>query len=244
MFKVFIDNRERSLIQIFVENGVSHETKNLDLGDILILDATNDVVVAIIERKSLRDLKASISDGRYKEQKQRLLKNFNLKNILYIIEDYHSFSKLNDKSLESSIIHNIFRDEIKTLFSADIKDTYNIILALLDRIIKHPEYFIVSPDSLDKKEECSYFQMPSSSMKKAVSFENVQKQMLCQIPAISSKAAQSLYDEFKSIHKMLKYFQDKDQIYIREHLNKLKVNDRKISKRIVENLITYIFIHT
>ena len=44
--------------------------EQLPLGDIIINDGLNDLV--IIERKSLSDLAASIKDGRYEEQSYRL----------------------------------------------------------------------------------------------------------------------------------------------------------------------------
>jgi ERCC4-type nuclease len=97
MYQVYIDCRERHLITLFEENSITFVSKSLDIGDILIT-YENEKVYCIIERKSVKDLNASLKDGRYKEQKQRLLNNFDKKNILYILEDYISFESLNDRS--------------------------------------------------------------------------------------------------------------------------------------------------
>ena len=61
-------------------------TASLPIGDILISD--NDVDESIIiERKSLRDLSASIRDGRYEEQSYRLNgSTYHNHNIIYLIE--------------------------------------------------------------------------------------------------------------------------------------------------------------
>jgi len=85
-------------IQIVVEN--------LPLGDVIIENSGIEAV--IIERKSLRDLAASIKDGRYEEQSYRLnglpIHNHN---ILYLVEgDMNKF--------------NVFKDRMEklTLYSA------------------------------------------------------------------------------------------------------------------------------
>lgn len=65
-------------------------TEPLPIGDIIICnnaDPSNPVDLVIIERKSLRDLSASIKDGRYEEQSYRLngLPHHN-HNIVYLVE--------------------------------------------------------------------------------------------------------------------------------------------------------------
>ena len=85
-----IDNRERDLIQLFQNNNVAIQSYNLDIGDIQIhyVDENNeDYLLTIIERKTYDDLSTSIKDGRYKEQKNRILNSIpqNIRKI-YLIE--------------------------------------------------------------------------------------------------------------------------------------------------------------
>ncbi|NBT86539.1 MAG: hypothetical protein EBT45_08645, partial [Alphaproteobacteria bacterium] len=63
------------------------ESRVLPLGDALITDET-DTIVLLIERKSLTDLLASIKDGRYEEQSHRLIHSSGVQphHIVYIIE--------------------------------------------------------------------------------------------------------------------------------------------------------------
>lgn len=258
MFKLYIDCRERHLIELFEADGCECNKKALDIGDILITDE-NDKVYCIIERKSIKDLNASLKDGRYKEQKHRLINNFNKKNILYILEDYVSFQSLDDKKLESAVIHSLFRDEIKFIFSRNLKDTYRIVTSIFERVIKHPHYFEATSEATSegtsegtseitreatesKEGGKGYFNMTTIKKSSNDDVRSIQKHMFCQIPGISEQTATCLYDHYGGLHKMLLSFQDKEEDAISSELNAIKCNNRKISKRVVENIIKYVVV--
>ena len=99
---LYIDNRETALIENFKEfeanlKKFQVEVCALKVGDILISrnvpsesDSNTDIyknAVLIFERKTCADLLSSINDGRYREQKSRLLSNFKKSQICYIIEN-------------------------------------------------------------------------------------------------------------------------------------------------------------
>jgi ERCC4-type nuclease len=237
MMKVYIDCREHQLVQLFIENEIDIIKKQLDIGDILITNE-EDVVLCIIERKTVQDLLASIKDGRYKEQHSRLTANFNLKHILYVIEEYKSFSSLDNKSVESSIIHTLFRDDTKFLFTRNINDTFYLIQALLLRIENHPEYFQTS--GFEKKEESVFVK----TMKKSSndSKDSVNHQLLCQIPGISSQSAQAIRHKFGSICCMITQLHEMSEEEKKKELSGIKVNGRKLNKTIVENILKYVFV--
>ena len=71
--ELLIDNRETKIKEHF-KNKDYVTIENLELGDIIF--KYNNEIVLIIERKTLSDLAASIKDGRYNEQKKRLLSNY------------------------------------------------------------------------------------------------------------------------------------------------------------------------
>ena len=87
-----VDTRETALIKLIRnDNNINNITtiKSLDIADIII--KYNDKDYLVIERKSLKDLAASISDGRYSSQKLRLKKyaidnKIIMSNIVYLIE--------------------------------------------------------------------------------------------------------------------------------------------------------------
>ena len=81
--QIIVDSRETKLFSLLTErdldiykDNISIQKEQLELGDIHII--FNEITY-IYERKTVNDLLSSIKDGRYKEQKNRLLANsFNL----------------------------------------------------------------------------------------------------------------------------------------------------------------------
>ena len=111
-----IDNRERDLIQSFTNNNIKIETQNLDIGDIQIIYIDDNCMehnLVIIERKTYDDLSTSIKDGRYKEQKNRILNSVsnNIRKV-YLLEGNKNDFKLPTNVLEGTIINTIVRDNI------------------------------------------------------------------------------------------------------------------------------------
>lgn len=85
---IYIDTRESKLRELLEKNEETFITKPLELGDILIEHPNRQI---LIERKTIADFHASITDGRYKNQKLRLLewrnKEDGRKNIIYLFEE-------------------------------------------------------------------------------------------------------------------------------------------------------------
>jgi ERCC4-type nuclease len=219
VFKIIIDSREQKLISNFPENETT--TASLFLGDVAITD-DDDNVILIFERKTLSDLKASVFDGRYKEQKKRLTENFSNRQIMYLIEGFQKFDKL-DEILLSSLIHSIFRDNINVLFTKDPADTATAIKAIHKRVCKNPSYFI------DEEQKRTCYSNPI--LMKHKNDQDVQINMLCQIPGISTATANALIKEFGSMNCLMNVMNDSS-----EYIDDFKVNDRKINKNAVSNL--------
>ncbi|KAJ1926928.1 Crossover junction endonuclease mus81 [Tieghemiomyces parasiticus] len=105
-YQIFLvlDNREirsrtdRGFIRVELENrGVPVLIRNLELGDIMWVarpysctDADEELFLGyIVERKRMDDLVASIRDGRYKEQKNRL-RSCGAEHVIYLVEGSHA----------------------------------------------------------------------------------------------------------------------------------------------------------
>ena len=113
-----IDCREMKLIQLLTgllkeddKEKIKMVTENLPLGDIILCDDLGKEK-AIIERKSLADLAASIRDGRYKEQGYRLNQcSLHNHQIYYVIEGdlrfYKPYKGLPDKKALLSAMTSI-----------------------------------------------------------------------------------------------------------------------------------------
>jgi ERCC4-type nuclease len=110
-----IDNREKDLIEVIKKNissidtfkDIGIEISALPLGDVIINDGEKDVV--IFERKTIRDLAASIRDGRYTEQSYRLNgSNIHNHNVIYLIEgDIAKFSSFNNSITKAAIYSSL-----------------------------------------------------------------------------------------------------------------------------------------
>lgn len=236
--KTYIDCRESGLITLCTNANFEFIQKSLDIGDILITNE-EDVVLCIIERKTTSDMIASIKDGRYKEQHNRLVNNFDKKHILYIIENYKSFSTLIDKRLESSIIHSIFRDDLKFMFSKNLEDTFYMIQSIFERVQKNPSYFM--PNQTCSSTETNNYFHQKNIKKTTNSIESVNANLFCQIPGVSSKTAFGLVGEFSTIYNMISTLKqlesEAEQISL---LSGIKINSRKMNKSIVQNIIDFL----
>jgi ERCC4-type nuclease len=146
--ELHIDNRERELIHS--SKFPNAKLSNLELGDIVI--KYNDKTFAIFERKTLADLAASIKDSRYKNQKKRLLENYDVKKIYYIIEGVLDYAvpeqvdvKINgiSKNTLLSCIYNMsFRDHIQVFRTSGINETIALIQGVFKRVSEDPEKYV------------------------------------------------------------------------------------------------------
>lgn len=216
MINVLLDTRETKLIDYLKEREldkysgkITFDVKPLDIGDIHI--CFNDKVF-ILERKTIRDLLSSIKDGRYKEQKARLLASGC--DISYVIEGDDIISSYDEKNrhiLSSIYINTLYRDKIKIIFTKNIMDTTTFILTFCTKIIDNPHKFI---DVLNKQNE-EYVDVVKMKTKKN---ENITPEVcylmqLAQIPSISSKIAKNIQKSYPTMKELLTSLQkSKDKI--------------------------------
>jgi ERCC4-type nuclease len=143
---LIIDNREGKLIELIKSKfkdifKIPYELKSLQIGDIVVSSPTYPDKTLIIERKCMTDMISSIKDGRYKEQKVRLLaeaaNNPNTK-ICYLIEgNMQDLRFPNEKTVfNGSIVSSIFRDEIPLIRTGNLNETLDIIIRIHERMSK------------------------------------------------------------------------------------------------------------
>ena len=162
--KLILDYREKQLISYFeksIPENFTFGTESLKCGDILLKD-DNDTLILLIERKTISDLLSSIGDGRYREQKARLISNYNIQNIAYLIEDVYNekMSKYsNNKNSESimygAMINLMWRDHIKIIRTVNLADTIKFLENLMRKIIKTPKLFSGENAIVENKQNCS-----------------------------------------------------------------------------------------
>ena len=156
MIQLIIDSRGGALYERvcsirLCDAPITIERKSIELGDIhIIIHGDGQVLRTLIfERKTLPDMVASITDGRYREQKARLLSNVESRNIVYIVEGDTICASLKRgaKNISSAYFNMLFRDDIHPLFTHDVGDTAQLITALCIKIIEKPSNYLLSSTS-------------------------------------------------------------------------------------------------
>lgn len=196
--KVIIDDRERELMKD-IGDSFSYESKRLDLGDIHICHPLQERPMCIIERKSMSDLEASITDGRYREQKGRLASSG--VPVIYIIED-GSIKKHKEPMVKGAILNTQVRDRIPIIMSKGVAHTAALIGQLKRKEI---EYF----DNKGVHIMETYTPLKSKKSKNA-STDDIYVQQLTLINGISKQMAEDIRGEYPSMKKLILAFEDCD----------------------------------
>lgn len=246
--ELYIDNRETSIKKYFEDRYMDKiKCMNLDLGDFIF--KYNNEVILIIERKTIEDLASSIKDGRYREQKSRLVSNYSLNKILYIIEGDLTlenksvgYNKVSKKTIYSSLINLIIRDNIHTWTSHSIKHTIEFLENMMIKLEKQGD-IILDKSNNYTNDLCKNI---NKVKKKNMTPEIVYRTQLCSIPGISNKFVDAIIDKYPNMTHMINSLSNlpkEEQIKIIENItyttDKQKI--RKLGKKVGENLISNIF---
>jgi ERCC4-type nuclease len=128
---VAVDNREHDLIGCLKTMEFPFSVETLDVGDIVLRDSDNKDVLTI-ERKTFKDWEASIIDGRYKEQKHRLLGVGH--RVLYLLEGsqlkHKKRMRISENALRGSLLNTSIRDGVPIVRTASLEDTALLVTEL------------------------------------------------------------------------------------------------------------------
>jgi ERCC4-type nuclease len=236
----------------------------LPLGDIIINDGQNDLV--IIERKSLSDLAASIKDGRYEEQSYRLngLPHHN-HNIIYLIEgDFAKFNSFKDRidkqTLYSALTSINYFKGFSVWRSTSIEETALMMCNMAYKLNKEKDrlpYYsnVVTTNKIVEEgvegtggnetvvlvsSDKDYCSVVKKVKKDNITCENIGEIMLCQIPGVSSASALAILFNFKTLPALIKAIEKDDKC-----LNTICTTDangksRKISKTAISTIIKFL----
>ena len=251
-----IDNREPATIKEYFNNSKSYECslKNLDQGDFIIRDSDQNILL-LVERKTIEDLLASVKDNRYSEQSERYSKlNISNSKIYYIIEgniNRYFPNSTEYKTYYSCIYSLSFKKGFSILLSNDIPGTINIMEQFLSRINKDIDKDIDKikksneSNESNEKEEINTI---SLIKKQNITINNIDTYMLNLVPGIGINTAKEILKHYNGkIYNLIKTYKDSNDsngckdISI-NILENIKINNRKISKKIVENIKNYIII--
>lgn len=208
-YRVVIDYREKDLNYIFKEkfdkftssddslNKYSYEVSNLLVGDINFY--VNDELKVIVERKTIKDLSQSIKDGRYREQKSRIL-SAGCDKIIYIFEGCNPIGQLAQskylisyKTYLGTIVNNFLRDGVYVHQTVDIGDTRDFLLTIMRKLD------LIS----DEKSTNEYIHSVKIKKRDNITGRNCFLSQLCAIPGISYNIAIAIQDKYKSWYDLI-----------------------------------------
>jgi hypothetical protein len=144
---LILDTRERALIAECASQGIAHKVATLDVGDIMIQNDEGEPLL-VAERKTHADFASSLMDGRYKEQRARLMATRGQGiAVLYILEGTWSdavdrmFHRVSEIQLQRLTTRLVLRYGMPLLHVASLKATAQWCQRLLEQLTDEPEVF-------------------------------------------------------------------------------------------------------
>ncbi len=233
---LIIDNRERKIIKE-LENKIPNEydLQNLDVGDFLY--KINDNPYMIIERKTVDDLSSSIKDGRYKEQKIRLINEKNKNIIILLLIEGNIDIKtggIPKSTLNSVVINSMVRDGIYVYNSKDINDTCNTIIKIKKLIEKNGIQLFkpIINNSVD------YVSCIKKNKKENMTPKVCYLNQLSQIPGVSTGIAEKIFEKHNTMLDLIRELEIEEGDTIQEirYGKSQKKIGTVVAKRIYEYL--------
>ncbi len=266
LVSLIIDNREKDLKIAFPDATF----KNLDLGDIEIKytrEGGVEELFLLIERKTMCDVISSVNDGRYREQKKRLLES-NIPNdkIMYLLEGHIDDIPGQMKTLFGMLINTLFRDKLQVIRFESIEETIYFIKRIVEKlksndvnILKNIKKNTIpdtnndinnnmneNNDTNNEQNNLEYLSTIKLKKKDNLTSNNCNLLQLAQIPGMSLQNAQIIIDKYKSIANLIKTYYEIDESIRHKMLIDLEIDisngkKRKLGKVLSERVYQYLF---
>jgi crossover junction endonuclease MUS81 len=268
-----IDYREIKLIQHLSglikeddKDKIQMVSENLPLGDIILCDGLGQEK-AIIERKSLADLAASIRDGRYKEQSFRLNQcSLHNHQIYYLVEGdlryYKPYKGLPDKKALLSAMTSIsFFKGFSLARTMNLEETAEWLLQFAFKLEKeglHAKPFYLAGASASASASASAAEqaaeqvaeqapanyaevVPHKRIKKDnITSENIGEIMLAQIPSVSTTAAAAIMQKFSTFSALMTALQTDPHSLTAITTTNKNGQTRKLTKPCIQAIYDYL----
>lgn len=259
LIRVVIDTRENDLWTELAAHTVDTgegwwvEKATLDVGDIafyaMITDLSGAVdlsgaaapqqPLAVLERKTAEDLGASQKDGRYREQRARLLALRGGKTAIAYLVEAPAWSpslsrtwckgKFNEVQLQQAIVRINLRYTIPVFMSSGLKETKQWIRRIAKSLVADPAVFQEGVASTACAAAAAYTEAIHVKKADNATPERIFLSFLLAIPGMGKAAATALAEATHSKFSEL-------QTMTQEQLCEVKVGKRKLSKTLAANL--------
>ena len=209
MTQLIIDIRERKLVEELKAMEVPFSTMALEVGDILIQDAEG-LPLLVAERKSHADFASSLLDGRYREQRARLMATRGQGvAVLYMLEgiwttnlDFTYPGGCTEVQLQRLTSRLILRYGMPVLQTRNVKDTAHWCRRLLDQLTDNQKVFHPEGLAAETTAAMSTYTATFSTVKKGnKTASSVAVGMLSAVPGLGLKRVTALL-EVKSIAEL------------------------------------------
>jgi ERCC4-type nuclease len=252
MVKILLDCREHDVFEALSQTPSPNSeiiVQSLDIGDIIITD-DEDKELVIIERKNIKDLEASIKDGRYEEQSYRLsgYESIPNHNIFYLIEgnlEKYCQKKADKqkKMLYSSLFSIIYYKGFSLIQSNSVDETAFLILNIADKLtreIKKGEkkaFYSGGGGEAAITPEDNYSSVVKKVKKENINKANIGEIMLSQIPGVSLTFANAILSKYgNSLPALIKELENDPNCLNGIKYKNKKDKMQKISKTCCKNI--------
>jgi ERCC4-type nuclease len=193
--QVWVDTRERN---VFVDELRRHiegiESKQLECGDIAIVK--DGEVVFLVERKTVADLEQSICDGRYHEQKLRMLQAWERERLVYLIEGL----SVRKPAVATAIFNIAFFDGIKVVETDSVVESCVFLADVVARLTP-----LSSPVRLPRPHhDDTYVRSLNAKKQKNLTPELCYRLQLSQLPQVSISVAKGIAEIFPDMRALVK----------------------------------------
>jgi ERCC4-type nuclease len=199
----------RSLTAAASESPLAWSVAQLDVGDIQV--RLGDAVALVIERKTYADAAASVIDGRYKEQKMRLLSCHGAAAAMYVYEGVPSYDagasgRSSQDAVHGCMINTLVRDRLRVVTTRDVADTAALLAGIARRAqgARDPARYLLADvagvSGVPGEEEGGQVRYASTCLR-ARKRDNVDArhcylQQLAQVPGVSVRMAAAIAAEY------------------------------------------------
>lgn len=232
-WNLVVDHREHKLLPLLT---IPHSSRALDVADLEINQGSKRI--CLIERKTYPDFFQSVRDGRYREQKTRLLHSESLHK-MYIFEGSNKAEGRQDfpaNYLDHLVLRLLLKDDIKVLFTRSVSETASVITLLFEKLQKQPELS-------QRREEraqttTSYVSLVHASKKQNLTPQVCYLLQLKQIPSVSDAIAAIIAQEYPTLQNLCHRLTQKQGL---RELEDLKLsNKRRIGPSVALKIATYL----
>jgi len=192
MISVDTNSAEDGVFTSLQSMNVPSERRRLDVGDITVSNGTRTFV---LERKQWSDLAASICDGRFKEQKSRMLSMENTL-YMYVVEGSlrswdGSCRGMKHTCMWAALTKTCFRDGIPVVHTLTERDTASLCAYLYTQLssdgFEVPANGVVSGSATKRKRD--NLEKPTDAL----------RAMLCVLPGVSKAKADAIVERWPHV---------------------------------------------